>query len=284
MYLFFDEIQNAPRWESYVRRVHDTEDVQIFLTGSSSHLLARELATSLRGRTISYEVFPLSFAEFLRFRGLQHEPCSVRSEARMAAALEEYLAVGGLPEVVLACVGLLVCAEPVDGETSFGELHGFRRQSNPGPSPQYASSIGEGLRPAFPGHAHVWPTGARRARETCARGAPGHPGDRCLASPAGGSGLIRSIGPLMARYWRLTVKLKIRSRRRTRASRGDAGHNNRRSVSAVAPFGHGVNVRLSGACPGHPCPDCCTLDPAWRRLPPEKMLPPQTGFSTSGAQ
>jgi predicted AAA+ superfamily ATPase len=40
-YIFFDEIQNAPRWETYVRRLHDTEDAQIFLTGSSSHLLAR---------------------------------------------------------------------------------------------------------------------------------------------------------------------------------------------------------------------------------------------------
>ena len=101
-YFFFDEIQNVPRWETYVRRLHDTEDAQIFLTGSSSHLLARELATSLRGRTISYEVFPLSFAEFLRFRGLQREPYSATSDSRMAAALNEYLAIGGLPEVVLA--------------------------------------------------------------------------------------------------------------------------------------------------------------------------------------
>ena len=101
-YFFFDEIQNAPRWETYVRRLHDTEDAQIFLTGSSSHLLARELATSLRGRTISYEVFPLSFAEFLRFRGLQRGPYSTTSDSRMAAALNEYLGIGGLPEVVLA--------------------------------------------------------------------------------------------------------------------------------------------------------------------------------------
>ncbi|MBS0613072.1 MAG: AAA family ATPase, partial [Proteobacteria bacterium] len=53
-FFFFDEIQNAPRWESFIRRLHDTQDAQIFLTGSSSHLLAREIATSLRGRTVSY--------------------------------------------------------------------------------------------------------------------------------------------------------------------------------------------------------------------------------------
>lgn len=82
--------------------MHDTEDVQIFLTGSSSHLLSRELATGLRGRSISYEVFPLSFPEFLRFRGLEYEPYSRSSESRVAAALEDYLDTGGLPEIVLA--------------------------------------------------------------------------------------------------------------------------------------------------------------------------------------
>ena len=101
-YIFFDEVQIVPRWETYVRRLHDTEDAQIFLTGSSSHLLARELATGLRGRSISYEVFPLSFAEFLEFNGLKHEPYSRTSESRMAAALNDYLNIGGLPEVVLA--------------------------------------------------------------------------------------------------------------------------------------------------------------------------------------
>ncbi len=101
-YLFLDEVQNAPRWETFVRRVHDTEDVRIFVTGSSSHVLSRELATGLRGRSISYEVFPLSFAEFLSFNDLRHEPYSRTSEAHMAAALTEYLRIGGLPEVVLA--------------------------------------------------------------------------------------------------------------------------------------------------------------------------------------
>lgn len=101
-HLFLDEVQKAPGWETFVRRVHDTEDVQIFVTGSSSHLLTHEIATGLRGRSISFEVFPLPFAEFLGFRGLAHEPYSRVSEARMAAALLDYLTTGGLPEVVLA--------------------------------------------------------------------------------------------------------------------------------------------------------------------------------------
>lgn len=101
-WLFFDEVQRVPDWETYLRRLHDTEDVSLFVTGSSSSLLSRELATGLRGRSIAYEVFPLSFGEFLAFRGLQHEPYSRVSESRMAAAVEEYLQTGGLPEVVLA--------------------------------------------------------------------------------------------------------------------------------------------------------------------------------------
>lgn len=101
-YIFFDEIQNAPSWETYLRRLHDTEDVSLFVTGSSSHLLSRDIATGLRGRSVSYEVFPLSFEEFLRFRGLEHQPYSRTSESRMASALEDYLGSGGLPEVVLA--------------------------------------------------------------------------------------------------------------------------------------------------------------------------------------
>lgn len=101
-FLFFDEVQDVPSWETYLRRLHDTEDACLFVTGSSSHLLSRELATGLRGRSVSYEVFPLSFAEFLKFRGLEHEPYSRTSESRMASGLEEYLETGGLPEVVLA--------------------------------------------------------------------------------------------------------------------------------------------------------------------------------------
>nr|MBP8259847.1 AAA family ATPase [Verrucomicrobiota bacterium] len=50
-YLFLDEVQNAPGWERWVRRLHDTEDVEVFVTGSSSQLLTRDLPTALRGRS-----------------------------------------------------------------------------------------------------------------------------------------------------------------------------------------------------------------------------------------
>lgn len=101
-YFLFDEVQNAPGWERFVRRLHDTRAGSVFVTGSSSKLLSREIATGLRGRCLSYEVFPLSFGEYLGFRDLSHEPYSTVSEARIIAALDDYLQTGGLPEVVLA--------------------------------------------------------------------------------------------------------------------------------------------------------------------------------------
>ena len=101
-YFFFDEVQAASGWERFVRRLHDTRAGGIFLAGSSSHLLSREIATGLRGRCLAYEVFPLSFSEFLGFRGIMPEPYVAAAEARAAAALDDYLETGGLPEVVLA--------------------------------------------------------------------------------------------------------------------------------------------------------------------------------------
>ena len=102
LYLFLDEVQSAPGWERWVRRLCETEDVSVFVTGSSSRLLTRDLSSAMRGRSVTYEVFPLSFREFLTFRGIRHEPYDARSESRTRAAFEDYLRWGGFPEVALA--------------------------------------------------------------------------------------------------------------------------------------------------------------------------------------
>ena len=59
-----DEIQNVFEWPIVVRRIFDTKNVQIYLTGSSTKLLSKEIATSLRGRSISTEIWPYSFIEY----------------------------------------------------------------------------------------------------------------------------------------------------------------------------------------------------------------------------
>ena len=102
VYLFLDEVQSAPGWELWARRLHDTENIEIFVTGSSSQLLARDLSTALRGRSITLEVFPLSFREFLAFRSIPVLEADADNESRLRSALVEYLEWGGFPEIVLA--------------------------------------------------------------------------------------------------------------------------------------------------------------------------------------
>jgi len=101
MYLFFDEIQNVAGWEKFVRRLLERRDARIFITGSSSKFLSKEIATSLRGRSLSFKLFPLSFREFLTFKGFEAEEPFIEDERGMIMRfLEEYLQFGGFPEIV----------------------------------------------------------------------------------------------------------------------------------------------------------------------------------------
>jgi predicted AAA+ superfamily ATPase len=70
IYIFLDEIQELPNWEKYIRRLYDTVSRKIFLTGSNAKMLSKEIATSLRGRSLSFEIMPLSFHEFLLFNDI----------------------------------------------------------------------------------------------------------------------------------------------------------------------------------------------------------------------
>lgn len=100
IYLFLDEIQNVEHWEKFVRRIYDTLNINIFVTGSSAKLLSSEIATALRGRTLTYEVFPLSFHEYLRFRNIEIKQHSTRSNNYIINALNDYIHHGGFPETV----------------------------------------------------------------------------------------------------------------------------------------------------------------------------------------
>ncbi len=101
IYLFLDEIQNVTGWEKFVRRLLERRDVRIFITGSSSKLLSKEISTSMRGRSISFKLFPLSFREFLIFKGFKaKEPFIEDDRGLIMKYLEEYLQFGGFPEIV----------------------------------------------------------------------------------------------------------------------------------------------------------------------------------------
>ncbi|WP_028950796.1 ATP-binding protein [Sulfurihydrogenibium subterraneum] len=103
LYLFFDEIQNITGWEKFIRRVYDRYTKNIYITGSNSKLLSKEIATALRGRTLSYEVFPLSFKEYLAFKDLSFEEKDFYNIEKRGLWKKEflgYLEYGGFPEVV----------------------------------------------------------------------------------------------------------------------------------------------------------------------------------------
>jgi len=98
--IFFDEVQNVKNWELAVRELLDLQHYNMFVTGSSSKLLSREIATQLRGRTFSYLLLPFSFREFLRAKNVFTEKMTMDEAAKIRGYLKEYLEFGGFPEVV----------------------------------------------------------------------------------------------------------------------------------------------------------------------------------------
>lgn len=101
-YLFLDEIQAVPGWEKFILRVLNTENVRVYLTGSSAKLLSTEIATSLRGRSTAVEVLPFSFREYLRhwnLEGLGQSPIGAAARSALESAFDAYLRTGGFPGV-----------------------------------------------------------------------------------------------------------------------------------------------------------------------------------------
>lgn len=98
-FLFFDEIQEVPDWSLFLRRVIDSTEATVYVTGSSSKMLSAELASEFRGRSISKELFPLSFGEFVRWSTGQSVGASDGYSSADAAvlrnALNDYLLRGG---------------------------------------------------------------------------------------------------------------------------------------------------------------------------------------------
>jgi len=104
-YLFLDELHNIPNWSKWLRRIYDSQEMKIFVSGSSSKMSEEEIPTELRGRFLEIKIFPLSFKEFLKFKNLDFDfkilDYSGKERPLILKALMEYLKFGGLPEIVL---------------------------------------------------------------------------------------------------------------------------------------------------------------------------------------
>ncbi len=83
----FDEIQNAPQWESFVRLLH-SQGKKVYATGSNAAMLSKELGTSLTGRNIQHELFPFSYSEY----------CIFTKQDLGINSFNSYLLKGGFPD------------------------------------------------------------------------------------------------------------------------------------------------------------------------------------------
>ncbi len=106
-YIFFDEIHKKEKWESWIRRHYDLKtDCKFVVSGSCSYLLKKEYAALLTGRNLTFEVYPLSFKEFLGFKGIDIDFAKAskgilleKDRYLIINALSEYLQQGGFPKV-----------------------------------------------------------------------------------------------------------------------------------------------------------------------------------------
>jgi predicted AAA+ superfamily ATPase len=101
-YIFLDEIQNIPFWEKWVNKEYELGLSHIGITGSNSSMLSSEIASTLSGRYLSIEVFPLSFGEFLKFKSL-HVSTNlelVDKKIELNRTFEEYRQFGAFPKVL----------------------------------------------------------------------------------------------------------------------------------------------------------------------------------------
>jgi len=101
IYCFFDEIQVIPGWEAFIDRLLRTENCMVYLSGSSAQLLSKEVATQMRGRALSWELFPFSFQEFTDHQKVENElPMNSQQRILIENAFDEYWECGGFPEVI----------------------------------------------------------------------------------------------------------------------------------------------------------------------------------------
>lgn len=99
-YFFFDEIQEVTGWEKFIGRIYASISQHVFITGSNAKLLSREIATALRGRSITFEVYPLSFIEYLNILSPGLNFHSSAGKATAIHLFDRFMRWGGFPELV----------------------------------------------------------------------------------------------------------------------------------------------------------------------------------------
>jgi predicted AAA+ superfamily ATPase len=96
----FDEIHNIPGWEEYLIDLSRNSAWKVVITGSSAKMLRNDIASSLRGKAISTDLYPLSFEEFLSFNNFEHPVNSTKGKAEVIRLFDEYMKWGSFPAMI----------------------------------------------------------------------------------------------------------------------------------------------------------------------------------------
>ena len=102
-HIFLDEIQNIQGFEKWLLKEYELKNSFLYATGSNSKLLSKEIGSALSGRYLDILVYPLSFSEFLFFKGINisNEFELITNKLEIERFFEEYVNYGGFPKVVL---------------------------------------------------------------------------------------------------------------------------------------------------------------------------------------
>lgn len=100
--MYFDEIQNIPGWERFIRRLHD-QGYKIYITGSNATMFSKELGTRLTGRYIQIELYPFSFHEYVNSINpnlLITNNITTAQKAEIKNLFSTFITIGGIPEFI----------------------------------------------------------------------------------------------------------------------------------------------------------------------------------------
>ncbi|MCH3916089.1 MAG: ATP-binding protein [Spirochaetia bacterium] len=106
VYFFFDEIQYLHHWQLFVNRLQTTRNCEVNITGSSAKLLVKEISTEFGGRSLSWELFPFSFSEFVATKGKQYnlpdfDHMTSDDSNYCRSWFRTYMKIGGFPESLM---------------------------------------------------------------------------------------------------------------------------------------------------------------------------------------
>jgi predicted AAA+ superfamily ATPase len=132
VHCFFDEVQALPHWQLFIDRLTRSEKCEVTVAGSLLPATEEETANPLTGRIVSWEIFPLSFREFLDGKGIESDgSLSTKQRLTIQKAFEAYWQVGGFPGVNRLDQRQRTTAHQTNWNTILASMIGHHNSSHP---------------------------------------------------------------------------------------------------------------------------------------------------------